>query len=416
MRVQDAVHDIVQRFYLERDNCLVRRFLRNQKYVASLATRNPPHRPRRTPLPKEEAQHLGQYYRSRQLYQELFLYSGPDAFTLAGYSNSLMLPKHDFFINFDVERSDRGRQIWRVMLQSNDGFSRSKSEPAPNSYFFAYANFHGDQNPLASHAMWPKLSLQQLDHRTRRRSLSRRHIARMFLDAPLRELRFRSNNNRFSAQNGQGSSSRSARYRFSGSGVGEGRGEIQYFARDRVNRHGHRFGENHYRNGQMPPLCSNCRQRIHGTNPCPFACGHCGSGKHQANQCRQPARMRCKCCPYPQFHLVDQCRVHCSRPCGNPFPPGHLRHKNAMTCKSRCCMCGISGHAGAECRHKTCRCGWIHLGQDCSWHPTCRVKGCGKYLCGLHCHECGSTQRPFVGWRCEACLHDDKPARPGADN
>lgn len=143
----------------------------------------------------------------------------------------------------------------------------------------------------------------------------------------------------------------------------------------------------------------------------PLRCGWCNSEQHAAEKCPVPAPSRCKCTPFPVYHTAKICPVPCSRPCGNPLPRNHRQHRNAMTCRYRCCMCGIRGHSGKDCRLKTCRCGGQHLGQDCGWKPTCRVSGCGRYLCGVHCWECGSTEKPFVGWRCGACLGNGEPVR-----
>ncbi|KAK3985147.1 hypothetical protein QBC44DRAFT_335526 [Cladorrhinum sp. PSN332] len=113
--------------------------------------------------------------------------------------------------------------------------------------------------------------------------------------------------------------------------------------------------------------------------------------------------------PFPTFHTADRCSVPCRRDCGNKHSTGSFQHRNAMTCRSRCCMCGIRGHSGKECRQKRCRCGEAHLGQDCGWNPTCRIQGCDRYLCGVHCQDCGSLERPFVGKRCWKCLGFAEP-------
>ncbi|KAG8166849.1 hypothetical protein KVR01_002538 [Diaporthe batatas] len=131
---------------------------------------------------------------------------------------------------------------------------------------------------------------------------------------------------------------------------------------------------------------------------------------HTANDCPVAKQNRCKCVPFPQYHVATKCAVLCSRDCGNPYPPGHFKHKSAMTCKSRCCMCGIKGHSGLQCKLKRCRCGGSHLGQDCTWKVECRVKGCFNFLCGLHCSECGTSRKQleegmrFEGRKCPACL------------
>lgn len=182
--------------------------------------------------------------------------------------------------------------------------------------------------------------------------------------------------------------------------------------------------------------CANCLSTAHLTCNCPAPCGFCGApnpaenvdmsayamihnqtkagehdAPHLAPQCPVQRQNRCKCTPFPMYHVAAKCPVTCSRDCGNrSHPTGHFKHRNAMTCKSRCCMCGIKGHSGKECKLRTCRCGGLHLGQDCGWSPICRVQGCGRYLCGLHCIECGSRKQErvegmeFVGGLCRACL------------
>lgn len=192
-----------------------------------------------------------------------------------------------------------------------------------------------------------------------------------------------------------------------------------------------------YKSGQVP--CPNCAGR-HLT--CPEPCGFCGTpstessciasalslshlstfaripgqefGQHRnlhtATNCPVAKHNRCKCRPFPQYHVAAKCAVLCSRDCGNTYPPGHFKHKNAMTCKARCCMCGMKGHSGLQCKLKRCRCGEAHLGQDCTWKVECRVEGCSRFLCGLHCSECGMSREQleegsrFEGRKCPACL------------
>lgn len=162
--------------------------------------------------------------------------------------------------------------------------------------------------------------------------------------------------------------------------------------------------------------CTNCTAWGHSRTQCFLRCGHCGAlgadvnpndhhdhpalhqllvryppaglpaRYHQADDCKVAKRNRCKCVTFPTFHTANDCTITCSRPCGNPWPPGHFKHRNAITCKFRCCMCGIRGHAGKECylTKDTCLCGGRHLGQDCGWKAECRVAGCGRYHCRLH--------------------------------
>jgi hypothetical protein len=128
---------------------------------------------------------------------------------------------------------------------------------------------------------------------------------------------------------------------------------------------------------------------------------------HLAPQCPVARRSRCKCVAFPTFHTAARCHVRCSRACGGPGSPGSFRHYNAMTCRSRCCMCGIRGHSGRECRLRRCRCGGAHLTQDCRWKVDCPAPDCDRFLCGLHCRACGvrksKTSPPFVDWLCVTC-------------
>ncbi|KAM7187866.1 hypothetical protein V8F33_010980, partial [Rhypophila sp. PSN 637] len=158
--------------------------------------------------------------------------------------------------------------------------------------------------------------------------------------------------------------------------------------------------------------CRNCLKRGHRTRHCLLPCGYCGDltldrkrgQHHKATHCRI-SWYRCKCSPFPNFHLARNCKVLCHRACGNTEnPPGHESHRNAMLCRSRCCMCGRIDHHGLGCLYKRCKCGGQHLGQDCTWRATCPWEGpkeercdaylcqrCDAYLCPQHCWECGST-------------------------
>lgn len=193
--------------------------------------------------------------------------------------------------------------------------------------------------------------------------------------------------------------------------------------------------------------CSNCTSGDHATDRCKLPCGYCGApsqyvrsfflrfGKyfrphdrdapdedgpsqatkhdnpHTASTCPVAKQNRCKCVPFPQFHVAAKCPVLCSRDCGNHgHPPGHFKHKNAMSCGTRCCMCGMKGHSGMKCKLRRCRCGGEHLGQDCGWHPECRADGCDRFLCGVHCQLCGCDRAQLeqgavlVGGQCPSCL------------
>ncbi|KAH8680544.1 hypothetical protein BX600DRAFT_444651 [Xylariales sp. PMI_506] len=210
---------------------------------------------------------------------------------------------------------------------------------------------------------WSKLafhfqrqSISQLDKLSRRRSLSRTHIQAMF-DYPRRP--------------------RSSQHRQDGA-----RGKYD----------------------ALP--CSNCGSFSHADKSCRCCCGHCGSRGHKAAQCRKKASNRCKCRPFPQCHLAADCTVRCSRRCGSLVTVGHNRHPNAMLCTSRCCMCGVSGHAGKTCKFRACPCGRQHLTQDCRWKVECPARGCERYLCGLHCSKCGRRRRrdfPLVEGQCPTC-------------
>lgn len=178
--------------------------------------------------------------------------------------------------------------------------------------------------------------------------------------------------------------------------------------------------------------CENCKATCHTVRSCLKPCGYCGAANpspslggrktvydssdagnsgnpHIAPQCPVAQQNRCKCVPFPQYHVAAKCTVLCSRDCGNAFSPGHFKHKSAMTCSARCCMCGMRGHSGAKCKLKRCRCGGSHLGQDCRFHPECRVPGCDRFLCGFHCQACGRNRAQFeegvvfVDQKCPAC-------------
>ncbi|KAK4153026.1 hypothetical protein C8A00DRAFT_15739 [Chaetomidium leptoderma] len=236
----------------------------------------------------------------------------------------------------------------------------------------------------------PRMTLSQLDRRSRRRSLSRTHIEEMF----------------------------------------DWNTNLDAISDPPADDH-----------STEQPRCENCTARDHLTYACRSPCGHCGAlcpkmalesgnrfrprkgqrprsyitqSPHLAPQCPVARGNRCKCGAFPTFHTAHQCGIPCRRACGAPASPGSFQHRNAMTCRARCCMCGLRGHSGRECRLKKCRCGGAHLGQDCGWKPGCRVKGCDRFLCGIHCRECGSTGKPFVGWRCGKCLGFEKPLEWGA--
>lgn len=167
--------------------------------------------------------------------------------------------------------------------------------------------------------------------------------------------------------------------------------------------------------------CRNCTKRSHRTERCPSNCGHCNSDEHKADACPVKPINRCKCQPFPQFHTVSNCFMRCSRACGSPYLPGHFKHKNAMLCSHRCCMCGLRGHHnGRKCKLKRCRCGEQHLTQDCRWKVECPGKSCDRYLCTEHCRECGRARNKeskeyFVGMTCPQCLQNSNPVMPKAE-
>jgi len=272
---------------------------------------------------------------------------------------------------------------------------RCTSLPPPGSFTAAYIGAQDKQPPTSKvQLIFPRMTLAQMDRRSRRRSVSRTRIAEMFdWDIDLM-----------------------------GTGVTSPKERIKF-----------------------RPNCENCAGLDHFTSDCAAPCGHCGApnptplpssssnqifkldpniyasdeeddqpldyearpGRHQrphlAPECPVARHNRCKCLPFPTFHVAARCGITCHRDCGGEGAPGSFRHRNAMLCRSRCCMCGIRGHSGKECRSRRCRCGESHLGQDCGWNPTCRVDGCSRFWCGIHCRDCGSTEKPFVSWLCAKC-------------
>ena len=199
-----------------------------------------------------------------------------------------------------------------------------------------------------------------------------------------------------------------------------------------------------------PGSCANCSSTGHSTSRCSKPCGFCGApgpktiypagpdmdrsarilgfahddqqlvgqhgNLHIAPNCPVAKQNRCKCGPFPQYHVATKCPVLCSRSCGNSYPPGHFKHRSAMTCRSRCCMCGLRGHSGQRCKLTRCRCGGAHLGQDCRWKVECHVKGCDRFLCGVHCAGCGISRGQledgleFCQGKCPSCLSEAEDA------
>ncbi|KAI4866142.1 hypothetical protein F4820DRAFT_271216 [Hypoxylon rubiginosum] len=247
---------------------------------------------------------------------------------------------------------------------------RSSSEPPPGAWSTASIN---GLDRLAFPDKWviyfPRRPLSELDKMSRRRSLSRTHIRAMFTDKP--------------------------KYMYDPN-----------------------FGKRRPIDTKHP--CANCNQHGHLTKRCTSSCGYCNSLHHKASACPVKVTNRCKCRPFPQFHIAAKCYIRCSRSCGNPHHPGHCKHQNAMTCSHRCCMCGIKGHSGRQCSLKKCPCGEQHLTQDCRWKVECPAKNCNFYLCHLHCRECGvkkdkSSKDQFVGRTCQDCLKNGKPVLAKAE-
>ncbi|KAL2022895.1 hypothetical protein VTK56DRAFT_4426 [Thermocarpiscus australiensis] len=289
---------------------------------------------------------------------------------------------------------------------------RCTSEPPPGSFASADLPIPSIQDCHMAQLLFPRIPLSELDRRSRRRSLSRRYIQDMFdCSNDVDELSNTSELFSSSPEAYEGHSSVSETLSRAATGMGAAK-----------------WGGEKHLSGRL--RCGNCKRTSHPTSNCIYPCGHCGApnsqsfppelesanwasgihlNPHTASQCPVSAGSRCKCVAFPTFHTAERCGIPCRRDCGNPAPPGSFQHRNAMTCRARCCMCGLRGHSGRECRLQRCRCGGAHLGQDCRWNPACRVPGCGRYLCGVHCRECGSTQKPFVAWRCGKCLGFERP-------
>lgn len=256
-----------------------------------------------------------------------------------------------------TRRRQARRRQWR----------RATSEPPPGLFM---ASRLPTTHALAQELIvFPRQALLDLERRVRPRSLSRTRIAEMFnWDTVLKESRTR---------------------------------------------------------GNPEMTCENCESPLHPTNRCFLTCRWCGAANptvvqhedrfpgsgspHLGHSCPVAKRNRCKCSNFPH-HVAKQCPILCSRSCGNTIGPGHFKHKNAMTCASRCCMCGMRGHPGTKCKLKHCRCGdHNHLGQDCRFHTECRAQNCDRYLCGIHCQSCRLDRARFeegvglVGKQCPAC-------------
>lgn len=337
---------------------------------------------------------------------------------------------------------ERGRSAMRPRR-------RATSEP-PHGMFTS-ARLPRSLNRLKGTLIFPQMKLGTMYQRSRRRSLSRTRVAEMF-DWKIRsrqacEQERLQEEAQYEAQRGSWQTPLTYEYSARLLALSEyvdrtillSNIKVEKVEWAELNRMLDRvFHEaSGHKSGQRP--CPNCAGR-HLT--CPEPCGFCGAPSpdstriasalslaqiksfskmtgqehrryanlHTATHCPVAKQNRCKCGPFPQYHVAAKCAVLCSRECGNTHPPGHFKHKNAMTCKARCCMCGIKGHSGSQCKLKRCRCGGAHLGQDCTWKVECRVEGCYRFLCGLHCSECRMSREQlgegsrFEGRRCPVCL------------
>ncbi|KAI5861983.1 hypothetical protein GGS23DRAFT_121585 [Durotheca rogersii] len=238
---------------------------------------------------------------------------------------------------------------------------RSSSVPSPKAW--TAVEIEGNLPGEEWFVYFPRRRISELDKLSRRRSLSRTHIRAMFTDGPK------------PVPDGSGRASASAKAKHA---------------------------------------CANCAEITHQTSDCPFPCGYCKSSSHKSRNCKIKANNRCKCRPFPQFHTAFECFVRCSRRCGAAHIPGHFKHKTAMLCSHRCCMCGVRGHCGRQCSLKKCPCGGQHLTQDCRWKVECPAKNCDLYYCHLHCRECGKkkdkqSKDGFVGRTCPECLKNGQP-------
>lgn len=361
--------------------------------------------------------------------------------------------KHNAFtmrmpaVDFASGRTGRGLDrdgVWSTSWWYGDNVPRGRttrrrrrraaSEPPPG--LFTAARLPVGFNSSRELLIFPKMTLATIDRRTRRRSLSRTRIAEQFnWDLVLEEPPIQPTRADILWKKA----------------IATAAIKWPEFCKILSNIDAQPAPE--------PKWCANCASSQHITALCTSPCGYCGApnpnpnceyvvesrfqpkrrpwdpeteedkfapsqpgwhdNPHLAPDCPVSRQNHCKCTPFPQFHVAAQCRVLCSRDCGahdasssssSYYPPGHFKHKNAMGCKSRCCMCGMRGHSGTKCKLKRCRCGGEHLGQDCGWHPECTVKGCDRFLCGVHCQGCGLDRArldeglAFVNRRCPACV------------
>ncbi|KAI5919801.1 hypothetical protein F4810DRAFT_714153 [Camillea tinctor] len=375
--VQDWISDLVQRYFMEISPEL-------SYYIKSLRLSGYISKPVPPPCWKKDmVAHIKQFQTAAAVHHQNSLVSGYQqpplrVFEWRDFSPDPSPPsrvKHQVpqidTINIGCIKARREGYIEKSLDNTNvirrGRPRRSHSLPLPNSWLRTplYPN-----PPILYQLVYsPRLPLSKVDKLSRRRSLSRTHIEAMFHDPPEWILKGLPDRN----------------------------------SKKQVIKHS----------------CTNCGVRNnHFTKDCPLPCGYCDSSEHKARNCTIKAVNRCKCRPFPQRHTAPHCSVPCSRRCGSPYPPNHAKHKSAMMCAYRCCMCGVKGHTGRKCALKRCPCGGQHLTQDCRWKVECPARGCDRYLCPLHCRECGVRNRQnkgFVGGICQGCLKKSTPVSAKAE-
>lgn len=394
---------------------------------------------------------------------------GPTGYEWSPKERWFRAMQHMVPVDFASGRTGRGMDrdgIWSTGRWVHDGEDRGRpgkrgrrracSEPPPGMFTTAQLpwSFHHPREML----IFTKMNLSTADRRSRRRSLSRTRIAEMFDWDTMVTAQPARGNLQFKDKRppvGQPATSLSPcvhkiEQRFERSRLRRGEKRQPCDANDLrddlvTTLPGNRLPLMPCCRGTGPGSCTNCTSMGHTASRCATPCGYCGApspktlypalkkkwamtpfgegGKltagehgnlHMASSCPVEKQNRCKCGPFPQYHVSGKCPVLCSRRCGNDYPPGHFKHKNAMTCKARCCMCGAKGHSGQQCKLKRCRCGGAHLGQDCRWKVECRVMGCNNFLCGLHCVGCGMSRgelqegQGFSGGMCPSCLSETR--------
>ncbi|KAI1491537.1 hypothetical protein F5X96DRAFT_467462 [Biscogniauxia mediterranea] len=375
---QALILDLIQRHFMETGPALSYffKFGHDSGYI-----------PRPVPPPRwkeDMVAHLKQFQTAAAVHYQNSLVSGYHQLPLRSFEGRvfsidpcfLALPKERAALLWPINLSNtkvRRKGYIEMSLDMTNityrrGPRRPHSLPPPDSWFTATLRWvqnvaAGDDYYLYS----PRQPLSKLDKLSRRRSLSRTHIQAMFHDPP------------------------------------------EWHITDLPPE---------IRASQVQHACTNCAQYTHLTKDCPFRCGYCDSSAHKARNCTIKAVNRCKCRPFPQHHTASRCFVPCSRKCGSPYPQSHFKHKAAIMCAHRCCMCGVKGHTGRKCALKRCPCGGQHLTQDCRWKVECPARGCDRYLCSLHCRECGErkgSRNDFVGGICQGCLKNGTPVSAKAE-